>query len=125
MTVSNSQLVNRFFGGVESGTASNMEIATLESGATALVGYGHAVYAYRPPEDRFKPVVFVGWKGASKSTNQHIELCLGGNVVEVDGRPGMTDVAGDPDLDVLKGISSNDRDYSTSQRSFGRRGTGR
>ena len=106
-----SELVNRFYNGAESGVASNMEIAQLNSGATVLKGYGHAVYAYRPPEGRFGVVCFAGWKGASDSTTRHIKMIAQEATHMFDGRPSVSDVTRDPELDVLKGISSNDKDY--------------
>lgn len=108
---SQKELVDRFYDGHEHGVASNMEMATTTGGGVAVVGYRHAVYAYRPPDDRFGPVVFVGWKGASSSTNQHIELLRNDDVVELDGRPNKGDIVGDPDLRELSAIESNDKDY--------------
>lgn len=120
---SQTELVRRYFGGVETGTASNLEIAVTGAGARVLKGYGHAVYAYIPADERFGPVCFTGWKGASKSTDKHIALIEDKCEIHIDGRPGMTDVARDPDLDTLRGISSNDKDYSKPHsRSDERRG---
>jgi len=110
--MSQSELVDRFFNEGTSGVASNMEIATAVGGGVVLKGYGHAVYAYRPGDMRFKTVCFTGWKGASSSTNQHIALIEPEAEHCFDGRPSMTDVRHDPDLGVLEGISSNDKDYS-------------
>jgi hypothetical protein len=109
--ISQSELADRFYDNCESGVASNMEIATFSGGGVAVVGYAHAVYAYRPPDDRFDPVVFVGWLGASKSTNQHIHLLKRDEAIEIDGRPNKGDIVGDPDLKELSAIDSNDRDY--------------
>lgn len=120
--ISQSELVERFYNGETSGNASNMSIGTTYEDGVFVIGYGHAIYAYRPPDDRFGPVVFTGWKGASKSTNQHISLLEGKAEHTSDGRPGESDVAGDPDLDKLKAISGNDKDYSKphNQRERGR-----
>lgn len=116
--MTNEELVSAFFSGSDSGVASNMSVGTTADGGVFIQGYGHAVYAYRPPDRRFPPVVFTGWKGASHSTNQHISLMVDETDEHAPGRPGTTDVSGDPDKDVLYAISSNDNDYSTSQRSF-------
>lgn len=114
----NADVVERFFDGRTHGVAANMSIGKTDAGGTFLMGYGHAVYAYRPPDGRFDPVLFTGWRGASASTTQHIALCHDRTDIHIDGRPGTSDVSGDPDLDVLRGISSNDKDYSKNQRSF-------
>lgn len=111
-------LVDAFFNGAESGTASNMSIGTTYAGGVYILGYGHAVYAYRPPDGRFDPVVFTGWKGASHSTDQHIGLMDDKAGMNLDGRPGVSDVEHDPDIEVLASISGNDKDYSSSQRSY-------
>lgn len=115
--VSNQRLVNRFFDGAESGAASRISIGTTYSGGVYILGYGHAVYAYRPPDNRYDPVVFTGWKGASKSTTRHIGMIESVATHTADGRPGVTDVENDPDFEVLFGISGNDKDYSKNQRS--------
>ena len=117
--MSNMELVQSFFSGAESGKAANMSIGETDAGGHFIMGYGHAIYAYRPPDGRFKPAVFVGWVGASTSTTQHIGLMKDEDAHALQGRPGTSDVQGDPDLDVLESISSNDKDYSTNQRSFG------
>lgn len=116
--ISNQELVSRFFNGEFKGTAANMSIGQTAAGGHFIMGYGHAVYAYRPPDDRFDPVVFTGWKGASSSTNQHISLMADETDLHADGRPGTTDVRGDPDKDLVMGIAGNDNDYSTNHRSF-------
>lgn len=122
MTYSNRELVNRFLDGADSGTAFNMEITEPTGGGTAIVGYEHAVYAYRPPDDRYKPVVFTGWSDASSSTNQHISLLTGGDVIEVGGRAKKNHVSGDPDIEYLSGISDGDRSYGGYHGSRNRRG---
>jgi hypothetical protein len=114
----NQELVDRFFDGAVSGAASRMSIGTTYDGGVYILGYGHAVYAYRPPDGRFGPVVFDGWKGASKTTTQHISLIERHADHSANGRPGVTDVEQDPDLEVLLSISGDDKNYSTSQRSF-------
>ena len=116
--ITNELLVNRFFDGEYSGTASNMSIGETAAGGHFIMGYGHAIYAYSPPDERFDPVVFTGWKGASHSTNQHISLMSDKTGNCFGGRPSVSDVEGDPDIEVLRTISGNDNDYSTSQRSF-------
>lgn len=114
--ISQEELVDRFYDGKFYGVASNMEISRPTGGGVCVVGYRHAVYAYRPPDDRFKPVVFIGWKGASKSTDLHIELLRKGDRIELDGRPNKGDIIGDPDLKELSTISSDDKDYSKPHR---------
>lgn len=116
--MTNEEIVSAFFSGADSGVAANMSIGTTADGGTFLMAYGHAVYAYRPPDGRFSPVLFTGWKGASHSTNQHLSLMVDKTKEHAPGRPGTSDVAGDPDKNVLYGISGDDKDYSTSQRSF-------
>lgn len=111
MTVSNRELVDRFFDGDSGIKAANMEITEPAGGGTAVVGHCHAVYAYRPPDDRFPPVVFTGWRDASKSTGKHISLLVSDDVVEVKGRAKKHHVRGDPDLEYLSGISDDDTYY--------------
>lgn len=124
MTISNSELVGRFFRGEYNGIAANMEIATTESDGHIILGYRHAVYAYAPPDGRFDPVVFVGWKGASKSTTRHIRMMESKATYTFDGRARKTDVNDDPDLSYLHQIGSDDKDYSTAHTNVekGRRG---
>lgn len=105
-------LVTDYFRGAECGVASNLEIALTGTGARVLKGYGHAVYAYTPADERFGTVCFTGWKGASKSTNNHINMIEDKADVCLDGRPSMSDVSHDPSLAMLSQISSNDKDYS-------------
>ena len=107
-----SELVDRFFDGAESGVASNMEIATNDAGARMIVGYNHAVYAYSPPDERWGPVAFTGWYGASRSTDQHMSMIEPKAERCVDGRPSQSDLTRDPELGVVMGLSSNDKDYS-------------
>ena len=114
----NQELVDRFFDGAVSGASSRMSIGTTYYDGVYILGYGHAVYAYRPPDDRFGSVVFDGWKGASHTTDQHISLIEPHADHSANGRPDTTDVEQDPDLEVLLAISGGDKDYSSSQRSF-------
>jgi len=116
--ITNELLVNRFFDGEYSGTATNMSIGETAAGGHFIMGYGHAIYAYRPPDERFGPVVFTGWKGASHSTNQHIGLMSDKTDNCFGGRPGVSDVEGDPDIEVLSSVAGNDKNYSQPQRSF-------
>lgn len=116
--IPNAELVSRFFDGEYEGVSNSMSIGETEAGGHFIMGYGHAVYAYRPPDDRFGPVVFSGWKGASHATTGHIGLMEDRADVTFDGRPSESDVAHDPDLDVLASISSNDKSYGSNQRSF-------
>ena len=111
MTVSNSGLVSFFMAGDTGYTSANMEITEPAGGGTAVVGYGHAVYAYRPPDYRYPPVVFTGWADASKSSGQHISLFSGDDVIELSGRAKKHHVRGDPDLEYLSGISDDDTYY--------------
>lgn len=111
MTLSNRELVNRFLDGGGSGTACNMEITEPAGGGTAVVGYEHAVYAYRPPDDRYPPVVFTGWADASQSSAQHIALFTGGDVIAMCGRAKKHHVRDDPDVEYLSGISDDDTFY--------------
>jgi len=110
--ISQSELARRFFDGETSGNASNMTIGATYGDGVFVMGYGHAIYAYRPPDDRYEPVVFTGWYGASRSTTQHISLLEDEGGHHIDARPGETDITGDPDLDRLEAIPSNDKDYS-------------
>lgn len=57
--VSQTQLAEQFRTGETSGAASNVAIQEASDGGTLLVGYGHAVYAYRSPEGRI--TAFEGW----------------------------------------------------------------
>lgn len=63
------ELARDFFAGEASGSASNVEIQQL-AGGTALVGYGHAVYAYRYYTGHV--VYFHGWQGYSIATNSQL-----------------------------------------------------
>jgi len=105
-------LVTDYFRGAETGVASNMEIAVNNAGARMIVGYNHAVYAYCPPDERWGPVVFTGWYGASSSTDQHISMIEPHAERGIDARPAKSDLKRDPELGVVMGISSNDKDYS-------------
>jgi len=111
--ISQAKLVERFYAGETNGVASNMSICTTDEDGVGIMGYGHAVYAYRPPDMRFNPVVFVGWYGASSSTNKHINLINRDEAIEATGRPGSTDIQGDPSLEYLTSITGDDKDYST------------
>lgn len=59
MAYSQHDLARRFKNGETTGTASNMKIVELRDGSTALVGYGHAVYALRKPDGHI--TVYAGW----------------------------------------------------------------
>jgi len=122
MTVSNYELVKRFFDGDSRAKSANMEITEPAGGGTAVVGYEHAVYAYRPPGERFSTLVFTGWRDASSSTASHISLLTGSDVVEVDGRAKKHHVRGDPDLEYLSGISDDDTFYGGYHSKRDRRG---
>lgn len=64
MAYDQSELGRRFAQG-QNGTASNVRIVEQEWGGAALIGYGHAVYAYRFPSGEV--VTFTSWasKGGS------------------------------------------------------------
>lgn len=104
-------LIDTFFSGGQHGTASNMAIATVHSGDRALVGYCHAVYAFYPHDGRFEPVIFTGWKGASKSTTQHMGMMPTDDYECLGGRPGLGDIVGEPTLKRLRAIEGDDKDY--------------
>ena len=112
-----SELVDRWSDGETTGTASNMTIIEEDCGDTVIMGFGHAVYAIRAGDGRFDPVVFTGWKGASKSTDQHIELIRPKAEIELSGRPSHTQVMGEKSLEFLANIAGNDKDYSQPHRS--------
>lgn len=120
MTVSNQELVDRFHNGEESGVAANMEIAQMPGGGVAVIGYGHAVYAYRPPDERFVPVVFTGWRDASKSSRRHVNLLGAQEHLAANGRAKKTDVHGDPDLEYLMQIKDEDKNYSKPHNRYER-----
>jgi len=85
MTISNSNLVSRFYNGDTSGKANRMEIEECDDGATVLWGYGWAVYAFRTPNGKvFK---FNGWDGYSATTTKHMNLIYGAKVTEMDEAP--------------------------------------
>jgi len=93
--ISQSELGRRFESGATSGTASNVEIQEAPNGGTVLVGYGHAVYAYRSPGGHI--TVYRGWtnrnntrrhSGSMSTKCQYTALGLGSaadDVVEGDG----------------------------------------
>lgn len=74
---SHTALGHRFFMGTTSDSASNVEIIKDEFDGAMLVGYGHAVYAYRFPDGT--TLGFMGWSdpenvrqhAGSKTTVQH------------------------------------------------------
>jgi len=110
--VSNHGLVEAFYHGHSNGLANNMEIAEYPEGATAVIGYCHAVYAYRPPEGEYKPVVFTGWSDASPTTGKHISLLTNYDCIEAPGRAKKTDVYDVPTLEYLMEIKDDDTSYS-------------
>lgn len=59
MTKSHRTLVHEFENGATTGKSNSMSITELDDGHTALLGYGHAVYAVRTPDGRI--VRFDGW----------------------------------------------------------------
>jgi hypothetical protein len=111
MIVSNEELVNRFYDGYENGKSNNMHIAEYPGGATVVVGFGHAIYAYRRDGADFKPVVFTGWADASRSSARHISLLTSGDCIEAPGRAKSSDVHDSPSLDYLMQIADGDEDY--------------
>lgn len=69
MAYSQSKLGRRFFRGATSGKASNVKTETFaDLGLTALIGYGHAVYATRDM-DTGHVTAYMGWDGYSNSTS--------------------------------------------------------
>lgn len=78
-----SELAEAFFNGAANGEASNVQLQQL-AGGTALVGYGHAVYAFRYPSGHV--VYFHGWQGYSTATNSQLgkmNFTEGGDSVDV------------------------------------------
>lgn len=69
MGYSQHELGRRFRNGKTSGTASNVKIDDRENG-TALIGYGHAMYAFRTNDGTI--IYFRGWYGYSASTSCQI-----------------------------------------------------
>lgn len=85
-------LAERFALGDDTGTASNVSIASYDDGSTELIGYGWAAYATRTPSGRI--TLHEGWRGYSMSTTcQLTELRKGFRAAGVDfetaseGRP--------------------------------------
>lgn len=69
MSYNQNELGKRFHRGETSGTASNTRIEDYEDlGLTALIGYGHAVYATRDKETGHT-IYYEGWYGYSPSTS--------------------------------------------------------
>lgn len=112
MTLRNIDVVDRFYDDGEPCSSANMELSERVGGGKAVIGYGHAAYAYRPPDDRYSPVVFVGWSDASRSTQSHIKMLVRDECTEAQGRAKKTDVDGDPSLEVLMQIDDDDTNYS-------------
>ena len=77
---SQRELARQFYAGAQDGSGSNVAIQQL-AGGTAIVGYGHAVYAYRYPSGNI--VYFHGWQGRSTATNSQ----LGKMGLTEDGNP--------------------------------------
>ncbi len=121
MTMAQAELVGRFYDGSDGGVASSMEIAEMPGGGVAVIGYEHAVYAYRPPDGRFKPVVFEDWASASRSSAQHIAKLKRGDYIVAPGAAKKTDVYGDPDLEELMALSGNHKDYGGYHGAIDRR----
>lgn len=72
MSSNQRQLGERFLRGETTGTASNVHIEDYPSlGLTALIGYGHAVYATRD-SDSGRVTYFRGWWGRSVSTKTQL-----------------------------------------------------
>jgi hypothetical protein len=69
MGYSQTELGRRFRNG-KTGTASNVEVKEDNQGELKMVGYGHALYAYRYPDGY--TIFFGGWHGRSQSTNQQL-----------------------------------------------------
>lgn len=83
MTLPKDELIARFLDGGTAGTASNMEIRTI-NGYRCIVGYGWAVYAadligeYALFGDGYKTTeTHVGWAGYSGTTTQHLQEIKG------------------------------------------------
>lgn len=71
MTLSNSDLYERFENGHDSGKASSQEIRRLSPDFVALVGYEWAVYALYDSV-KGEITVFEDWSGYSSTTTKHI-----------------------------------------------------
>jgi hypothetical protein len=69
MSYSQTKLGRRFRNG-KTGSASNVKVEEDRDGGLKMVGYGHALYAYRYPDGY--TIFFEGWNGRSQSTNQHL-----------------------------------------------------
>lgn len=84
MSYGQKEIGERFHRGESSGKASNVEIQEFEAlGLTAVVGYGHAVYATRDIETGHT-VYFDGWYGYSVTTSCQIsKMRLESNADEV------------------------------------------
>jgi len=68
MAHSQSTLGRKFRDGDKTGTASNVKIHETDDGGTVLVGYGHAVYAYRSPSGHI--TAYMGWTNRSNTRRQ-------------------------------------------------------
>jgi len=80
MTLRNDELAERFVRGAESGSASRMEIKTLND-TRYVLGYGWAVYAAVTPGNYYlfgdgykSDRSNVGWAGYSGTTTKHIQV---------------------------------------------------
>lgn len=69
MGYSQTELGRRFRNG-ETGTASNLKVKEDGDGGLKLVGYGHALYAYRYPDGH--TIYFSGWYDRSQTTKCHL-----------------------------------------------------
>jgi hypothetical protein len=65
--LSQQALAQNFVRGATTGQASNVSIQKIADGVTALVGYGHAVYAKRT--QKRGTTAYGGWYGYSPSTS--------------------------------------------------------
>lgn len=117
-TVSDGMLIDGFPDTDETGHSDTLNICRNNGGAMILMGYNHMVLAYRPPDDRFGPVAFKGWRGASAFAHKLVSDICGRYDDVADGAPSWVDVAGDPDRDRIGGITATNDDYNQLHRRY-------
>ncbi len=88
---SNEDVVRRFRHG-NSGSYNRLASIPITEEMHALVGYGYACYAVRHSDGRVTR--YVGWKGYSNTTTQHLNLLDTDGCYDADTAPTVAEVIG-------------------------------
>lgn len=120
VTVSNSELVDRFFDDDGLAVANNMAICEIEGMGRYIQGYGHAVYAFEPEYMDVGVLAFDGWRTASHSSSQHMGLIRPEADVVLDGRAKEHHIAKERSMDYFEMLTDSGTDYGGFHDSVGR-----